>query len=96
MVTGSNILDEGGDTYKIEKLIGHSGYVPQTITNDIALIKLQEEIKYNDKVQPIKLPEKDTGCSVELVLSGWGTTTVNSNFLKYIFNTICLVLTNLN
>ncbi|KAI4471106.1 polyserase-related [Holotrichia oblita] len=75
VVTGSNNLDEGGNTYKIEKLIAHQGYVPQTITNDIALIKLAEEVKYGDKVEAIKLPEKDTGCNIELTLSGWGTTT---------------------
>ncbi|GJQ70815.1 hypothetical protein Trydic_g742 [Trypoxylus dichotomus] len=75
VVTGSNNLNEGGDTYKVEKIIEHKGYLPQTITNDIALIKLQEDVKYGDKVKPINLPEKDTGCDVELTLSGWGTTT---------------------
>lgn len=77
VVTGSNVLDEGGDTYKVEKLIQHNDYAARTITNDIALIKLAEEIKYGDKVKPIKLPDKDTGCNEELTLSGWGTTSVS-------------------
>ncbi|KAK9736473.1 Trypsin [Popillia japonica] len=81
VVSGSNTLDQGGDTYKIEKLIPHQGYVQETITNDIALIKLTEEVKYGDKVVAIKLPEQETGCNVELTLSGWGTTTVNNNFI---------------
>lgn len=76
-MVGSNFLNESGDTYETQKLIEHASYVARTITNDIALIRLKEGIKYGDKIQPVKLPAEDTGCNKELILSGWGTTSVN-------------------
>lgn len=79
VVTGTNRLDEGGDTYDALKLISHPLYVSFTITNDIGLIKLKEPIKFNDKIKPIKLPTVNTTEDKELVLSGWGTTGVRDS-----------------
>lgn len=75
VVTGTNLLSEGGDSYDAETLIVHPGYLAFTITNDIALIKLKDPIKYGEKVSNIKLPTKDTTAKTQLTLSGWGTTT---------------------
>lgn len=40
---------------------------------DIALMKLEKDIVFNDFVQPAKLPEAATQPSGEAVLTGWGT-----------------------
>lgn len=77
MVTGSNVLDVGGNFYEVEKLIEHPVYIPATITNDIGLIKLKEPIEFGNKVKAINLPKENTTGDIELTLSGWGTTSVN-------------------
>nr|XP_022914398.1 chymotrypsin-2-like [Onthophagus taurus] len=75
IVTGSNLLDTGGDSYQVEKIIQHPDYNSQSIKNDIALLKLTDNIHYGDKVGQIKLPSDDIGPNVGVVLSGWGTLT---------------------
>ena len=41
--------------------------------NDIALFKLKSPIKFNERVQPVQLPEPDSVQVGEAVLSGWGS-----------------------
>lgn len=44
--------------------------------NDIALIKLEKPIEFNDLIKPINLPTEDQKYDdVNVVLSGWGVTT---------------------
>lgn len=43
--------------YKVEKAIKHSGYSTLNYDNDIALIKLKDPIKFQDKMRPVCLPE---------------------------------------
>lgn len=76
VVTGTNELDSGGDSYQVENIISHPLYIAFTITNDIGLIKLKKPIDFKENVQPIKLPTKNTTSGTELTLSGWGTITV--------------------
>lgn len=74
IVTGSKSLKEGGDSYEIEKLIPHQKYIEQTISNDIALVKLKTPISMNDHVQPIKLSTSSPKSGDSVVLTGWGLT----------------------
>lgn len=54
----------------------HPKYNPQTIDFDFSLLKLEEEIEFNDKMRSIELPkfndtvEDNTVCLV----TGWGDT----------------------
>ncbi|KAL5278630.1 hypothetical protein ACFFRR_003329 [Megaselia abdita] len=65
---------------KKEDLIPHEDYYtnPTTIWNDIALIKLPEKTKMNDKVKPVKLAIRSdaekTYVGEEIRSSGWGLT----------------------
>lgn len=63
-------------TIRIERTIPHSDYDHQNKTNDIALIRLAEEVQYNDFVQPICLPsmEKFHNANEETTfeIGGWG------------------------
>lgn len=42
--------------------------------NDISLVKVVSDIKFNKKVQPIELNTESIDDNEELVLSGWGRT----------------------
>jgi len=73
--------------------IRRSDYDERTTTNDIAILKLSEEVVFNDHIQPACLPsnteEKYVGQSA--VVSGWGTTSSGgdtSNVLKKTDQTI--------
>uniref|UniRef100_A0A0N5CBQ6 Peptidase S1 domain-containing protein n=1 Tax=Strongyloides papillosus TaxID=174720 RepID=A0A0N5CBQ6_STREA len=73
-------MNESGETlHKVKKIHLHPNYQPHPDpTWDIALIELEDEITFNDHVQPICLPKTDTDVVVEphsAWATGWGTTT---------------------
>lgn len=70
--TGSLLLSTGGDKYQVSKIIIHENYNSFSSQNDIALLKVESKISFNDKVQPIKLETREVGAHVKTVLSGWG------------------------
>jgi len=59
---------------KLRQIIMHPQWNPQQMYyNDIAILKLAEDIEYNDGVQPICLPNADqTYEETMFVVSGWG------------------------
>lgn len=79
VVTGTNKLDAGGDSYDVEELIAHKGFDMFRLHNDIALVKVSSSISFNAKVQPIDMDREDIGADEDLVLSGWGTTSYPGN-----------------
>ncbi|XP_030878977.1 transmembrane protease serine 2-like, partial [Leptonychotes weddellii] len=68
-----------GHGYRVGKVISHPNYDSKTKSNDIALMKLQTPLTFNDKVKPVCLPnpgmmlEPDQSCWI----SGWGATYEN-------------------
>jgi len=82
VITGTNFIGNltiGSPTgteqhIQADALIQHEHYDAQTITNDIALIKLSTPLVMDEKVQPIALPEQmalvEPG--TECIGSGWG------------------------
>lgn len=66
---------------EIEDLIVHEKYGRSRsggTVHDIGLIKLKDEILFNDDVQPIKLPIKDSPDSkFKAIFSGWGRLSVS-------------------
>ncbi|XP_012272593.1 chymotrypsin-1 [Orussus abietinus] len=75
VVVGTNTLDEGGDVYKVQKIIGHPKYSSLLIRNDIGLIQVDTPIVFGDKVKPVQLPtENFKKNDYPAILSGWGTT----------------------
>ncbi|KAL0896045.1 hypothetical protein ABMA27_012026 [Loxostege sticticalis] len=74
VTVGTNSLVSGGQSYGVEKIIVHEAYDENLIANDVSLIKLAQDIEFNDRVQPISLPDADTPAGADLLLTGWGRT----------------------
>uniref|UniRef100_T1GY31 Peptidase S1 domain-containing protein n=1 Tax=Megaselia scalaris TaxID=36166 RepID=T1GY31_MEGSC len=72
-------------------ILPHEKYNSKTLLNDIALIHLPESIKFNDYIQPAKLPKFNSNGKYKnyvgeiATASGWGKTEAGriSNILLY-------------
>ncbi|OXU29928.1 hypothetical protein TSAR_004391 [Trichomalopsis sarcophagae] len=72
---GTNKLS-GGDAqvYQADYLTFHKKFSLQKLANDIAMIHVNSDIRFNEKVQPIALPDYDVSkVDTSVVLTGWGT-----------------------
>lgn len=76
------------------QIIVHPLYNPMEITNDVALIKLNQKLEFSDYIKPAKLPESgryQTYDNSPAVLSGWGKVQDSGSvvqFLQYGYVTI--------
>ena len=61
---------------KVKKVINHSGFNPSKLTNDIALVELDQEVQFNDYVRPACVLDKyiELASGKKVIISGWGTT----------------------
>nr|XP_012225381.1 PREDICTED: chymotrypsin-1-like [Linepithema humile] len=77
---GTNRQNETGDVYQVVNVTVHKDYSSSRFINDIALVHLKTSIKYNKKVQPIKLATIDKDLENKpCTLSGWGSTRLGGN-----------------
>lgn len=78
---GTNDLESGGHFYGVERYIQHEKYAhpPSEFSNDIAVIRVQGSIEFNDKVQPIELSPEQVAAGTVARLTGWGRLFVSSN-----------------
>lgn len=58
-------MNEGGTYYKIKRFSAHSQYNKPSFAYDIALVKVQGKIQFNENVKPIRytadeVPDKST------------------------------------
>lgn len=77
ILVGTNDLKNGGRQYAVSKLIAHEEYNQPNFANDIGLILIDREIKFNKKVQPIKYSNKFIKAKAKLRVTGWGRLTVS-------------------
>lgn len=67
---------------RVQRILFHPQYQPKTLQNDIALLYLENDIKYDDThIQPICLDESDAEPlpSDECVTTGWGKEVLKGN-----------------
>lgn len=76
ILVGTNDLKNGGTYYKVEKFIMHEQYNRPQFANDVAVIRVQGEIEFNDRVQPIEPMKEEIEDGTELQLTGWGRLSV--------------------
>lgn len=72
VVVGTNDLKSGGTRYKVEKTFAHEKYNRPQFANDVAVIRVQGTIEFNDRVQPIELGNEEIEDGEEVILTGWG------------------------
>lgn len=75
-MVGTNKLYSGGTQYKAEKVITHEKF-DGSVNYSIGLIKVQGEIEFNEKVQPIKFSPNQVPDGVSIQVTGWGLTMVS-------------------
>ena len=99
MVVGEfdrNKIEANEAIYDILDVIIHPGYERRTVNNDIALLRIESNIRFNDDVGPICLPEKDvTYTGYEAVVSGWGSQAYGMMFviIGYYLGVFIIVIT---
>ncbi|XP_017967196.1 chymotrypsin-2 [Drosophila navojoa] len=77
VVTGTNRYEEPGGVYYAEEVHVHCMYDKPYMHNDIALVKVSENITFNELTQPIPLPVGPLREGDEVVLTGWGAKVPN-------------------
>lgn len=63
-----------GTYYGIEKFIAHENHDNPRYAYDIAVVRTNQTIEYNDKVQPIKCSSDEVQEGAVAQLFGWGLT----------------------
>lgn len=77
-------LKSNGTVYYIKKAIRHERYYEPYLANDIALLRLQTPIQFNEKVQPIKYTSEKVPVNAPLQVFGFGR--LMASILKYSFS----------
>lgn len=66
--------DQYADNFEISEKIVHPEYSRATHYNDIALIKLNNQVKFNINIRPVCLPVNRNLIQNKLIATGWGRT----------------------
>ena len=76
VVAGDHVLfgeEHSEQTFEVSEIIMHPHYNRLNIMdNDVALLKLNGHIQYNDEVSPICLPDKDVDAEYMCTVTGFG------------------------
>lgn len=80
VLVGTNNLKDGGTYYKVDKFYTHEGYNRPRFANDVAVIRIQGTIEFNDRVQPIEPSSEAVQDGEEVILTGWGRIRVSCRF----------------
>lgn len=56
----------------MEKIVSHKDYNQKTNENDIALVKLQSPLLFNECVRPVAILNRDLAPQETCTVTGWG------------------------
>jgi len=81
---------------KVQRVIKRPDYDTSSINNDIALLRLETEVQFNDNVIPACLPtdKNQQYTNWEAVVSGWGTTSEGGRTSDVLKETTQTILSN--
>ena len=59
---------------RVRRVVVHAGYVSQPLTNDIALVEVEDAMDFNENIAAVALPTFDAPeVATDCFLSGWGS-----------------------
>ncbi|XP_077285472.1 chymotrypsin-2-like [Arctopsyche grandis] len=91
---GSIYLNSGGVRLNVAKTIKHPEYNPNTISNDIGLVKTVQSFTYGKYIKPLSLPTFNIGGGYSVRVSGWGLTSYPGSIPNTLQYLQVLTLTN--
>ncbi|XP_055849534.1 venom protease-like isoform X3 [Episyrphus balteatus] len=59
--------------YKVKRFLHHPQYNSSLKYNDIALVELEEDVRFTDYIRPACLPYQDFNNHSQLIVTGWGS-----------------------
>ncbi|XP_045581625.1 serine protease 52 [Procambarus clarkii] len=66
-------LDGTTQVIKVQNFAVHPEFDPNTLTNDLAVLMLERDLTWNDRVGPVCLSPSNNYVGQTAVVSGWGT-----------------------
>lgn len=81
VLVGTITITDDDTEYNVSSIINHPQFDPNTMANDISVIKTTQPIGFTFFVQPIRLPISDIGDAVPATISGWGKIDVRIYFI---------------
>ncbi|KAF5271846.1 hypothetical protein FQA39_LY07986 [Lamprigera yunnana] len=79
IVAGTNCILEGGMWYDVLGYTVHEKYNDSLTSNDIAIIKLKNEMQYSDVIKQVSLNNQIIEVAADAIVSGWGATKRKGN-----------------
>lgn len=67
---GSLDWSKGGDLLKVKRVVIHDDN--SYFKNDVALLELDEPLKFSDYIQSIEMSKDEVPSGAEVIVSGWG------------------------
>ena len=66
-------LEPSARTFNVSRIIVHSNYKqPSRYSNDVAVLRLADSVRFNHNIQPIRLASHDRPAGKYCYLTGWG------------------------
>lgn len=87
LVGADDTTNLNGTKYSIASYVIHDGWNPETIDYDFALLELDGEFEFNDRVQPIQMPKVDDehiAIGTTVLVSGYGETMNATEPVRYL------------
>ncbi|EDW10697.1 trypsin alpha [Drosophila mojavensis] len=76
---GSSYWNSGGSLIQVAAFRNHEGYNPNTMVNDIAVIRLSSSLSFSSNIKAIGLASSNPANGAAASVSGWGTQSSGSN-----------------
>ncbi|KAJ8730757.1 hypothetical protein PYW08_002170 [Mythimna loreyi] len=75
VILGSSLISSGGSVHAVSQLILHHEYVPATLNNDVAIVRLNNAAVYSNRVQPATIAGANYHLADDTTVThvGWGT-----------------------
>ncbi|XP_026091229.1 mast cell protease 1A-like [Carassius auratus] len=99
VVLGAHELHKKGENLvriKVESSHQHSDYNPETLRNDLMLLKLERNVQLNDNIKPISIPTEEGDIEAGSVCSvaGWGLLETNGTISDRLMEKNVMVMDN--